>query len=99
MKYIIPLLLVSTSALAQQTGPCDESQKVYELLTKQYGEKPFVEMRDTKGRKMVMFVNPQTGSWTVIATDDKTSCGISAGKEFLPADPNRFKEEPKKDPS
>lgn len=92
-------LLISAPALAQQAGPCDESQKVYELLTGSYGEKPFIEMKDSKNRKLVMFVNPQTGTWTVIATDDKLACGISAGKEFTPADPNRFKIEPKKDPS
>ena len=99
MKYLIPLLLISTSAIAQQSGPCDESQKVYELLTNQYGEKPFVEMKDSKGRKLIMFVNPQTGSWTVVATDDSIACGISAGKEFTPADSKRFTEKKKEDPS
>jgi len=101
MKYLVPLLLISTSAFAQQqqNGPCDEAQKVFELLTNKYSEKPFIEMKDSKGRKLVMFVNPQTGTWTVIATDDKIACGISAGSDFTPADPNKFKVELKKDPS
>lgn len=96
MKYLIPLLLISTSAIAQQTKPCEESQKIYNFLIDNYGEKPFVEMKETTGRKLVIFVNPQTGSWTVITTDDKIACGISSGKEFTPADPNRYKKE---DPS
>jgi hypothetical protein len=99
MKYLIPLLLISTSAIAQQAGPCDETQKVYNFLINNYGEKPFVEMKDNKDRKMIMFVNPETGTWTVIITDDKIACGVSAGKNFTPADPKRYQEKKKEDPS
>jgi len=99
MKYLIPLLLLSTSSLAQQqSNPCDTNEKTNELLTKQYGEKPFIEMKDNSGRQFVMYVNPNTGTWTVIATNDDLSCGVSAGKDFTPADPKRF-EEKKGNPS
>jgi len=97
MKYLIPLLLISTSSLAQQqSGPCDTKQKTHELLTKQYGEKPFIEMKDNFDNQFVMYVNPNTGTWTVVSTKDDVSCGVSAGKDLTPADPNRFKKE---DPS
>ena len=104
MRYLIPLLLLSTTAVAQQQGqgPCDTAQKVHDFLTQQYGEKPFVEFKDSQGRQLIMYVNPQSGSYTVIATNGAMSCGISVGGSFTPADPNRFKtEEPKKkeDPS
>ena len=99
MKYLIPFLLISTSVLAQQqSGPCDTKEKTHELLTKQYGEIPFVEMKDNFGRQFVMYVNPNTGTWTVIATKDDVSCGVSAGKDLTPADPKRF-ELKKSDPS
>ena len=56
MKYLIPCLLLSTSALAQQqSGPCDTKEKIHEVLTKQYGEKPFIEMKDNFGRQFVMY--------------------------------------------
>jgi hypothetical protein len=99
MKYLIPLLLISTSALAQQQpGPCASKEKTHELLTKQYGEKPFVEMKDNFGRQFVMYVNPNSGTWTVIVTKDDMSCGVSAGKDLTPVDPKRF-EQKKSDPS
>ena len=99
MKYLIPFLLISTSVLAQQqSGPCDTKEKTHELLTKQYGEIPFVEMKYNFGRQFVMYVNPNTGTWTVIATKDDVSCGVSAGKDLTPADPKRF-ELKKSDPS
>lgn len=93
MKYLISLLLISTSAFAQQqTSPCDTKEKTHELLTKQYGERPFIEMKDNFDRQFVMYVNPNTGTWTVIATKDDLSCAVSAGKDFTPADPKRFDE-------
>ena len=104
MRYIIPLLMITTAASAQQQGqpPCDSAQKVHEFLTKEYGEKPFVEFKDTQGRQMIMYVNPSSGSYTVINTDGIHSCALIAGNSFTPADQNRFKSvDPKKkeDPS
>jgi len=99
MRYLIPLLLMTTAAVAQQQSqnPCDTAQKVHEFLTQQYGEKPFIEFKDSQGRQMIMYVNPTTGSYTVITTNNISSCGVSAGSSFAPADQNRFKEsEPKK---
>jgi len=101
MKYLIPLMLLSTTAMAQkqQNGPCDQAQRVYNLLIQNYGERPFIEMVDNKGHKLIMFVNPETSTWTIVATDDSIACGISAGKDFTPADPKRFQEKKKENPS
>ena len=48
MKYLIPFLLLSTSALAQQqSGPCDTKEKIHEVLTKQYGDSPSSDQKTT----------------------------------------------------
>jgi len=56
-------------------------------------------MKDGNNRQLVMYVNPTTGSWTVIITSGEMSCGVSAGRDFSPVDPERFKVEPNKEPS
>ena len=99
MKYLIPFLLVSTSALSQENSACTTASNLHNFLTQKYGEKPFVKMKDGNNRQLVMYVNPTTGSWTVIITSGEMSCGVSAGRDFSPVDPERFKVEPNKEPS
>jgi hypothetical protein len=101
MRYLIPLLLLSTAAVAQQQS-CGTSQKVHDFLSNDYGEKPFIEMKDERDRQFIMYVNPDTGSWTVVLlTDQGTLCGVSSGKGMIPAT-KRFETTPpkkKEDPS
>ena len=99
MKYLLPLLLISTSVFAQENSNCTTNSNLHNLLTQKYGEKPFVQMKDGNGRQLIMYVSPVTGSWTVIATSGDTSCGLASGDEFSPVDADRFKVEPKKEPS
>ena len=86
MKYLLPLLLfIPGVAQAQQTA-CDTAQKVHDFLVNDYGEKPFAEMKDEKDRQFLMYVNPDTGTWTVTQiADGGLMCGISSGKNFIPA--------------
>ena len=100
MRYLLPLLLLSTSALAQQQPVCQDAQKVRDFLTNEYGEKPVYEMTDGDNRHLIIFVNEQTGSWSVIATDDKISCVVDVGKDMRPYGKEAPKPvEPKKNPT
>jgi hypothetical protein len=101
MRYLIPLLLISTSAVAQQQ-PCGTAQTVHDFISNNYSEKPFIEMKDENDRQFIMYVNPDNGSWTVVQlTEQGTMCGISSGKGMIPAT-KRFETTPpkkKEDPS
>ena len=97
MRYLIPLLVISSSALAEEApnmSRCADAQKIHDFLVTEYGEKPFAEMKTVDGNQLIMYVNPKTSTYTVVATDYKISCGISAGKDFKPATEKHF-EEPK----
>jgi hypothetical protein len=97
MKYLIPLLLLSTAAVAQQSR-CGSGQEIHDMLSNDYHEKPFVEMKDNQDRQFIMYVNPDSGTWTVVQlTESGLLCGISAGKGFTPAITKRYETtDPKK---
>ena len=92
MKYLIPMLIICTPVVAQQSNMqrCADAQKIHDFLVIEYGEKPFAEMKNSDGQQLIMYVNPTTSSYTVIVTDMKQSCGVSAGKDFKPATEKRF---------
>jgi len=101
MKYLLPLMLITTPVLAEDPRPqdlsrCADAQKIHEFLVSEYGEKPFAEMKNSQGGFLIMYVNPKTSSYTVIQTDLKISCGISAGTDFSPSIEKHWKDpEPK----
>ena len=71
MKYLIPLLLLSTAAFAQEapltnSARCAKADKIYQFLNSEYGEIPFAEFKDQGGRDIVMFVSPTQSTWSVL---------------------------------
>jgi hypothetical protein len=92
MKYLIPLLLLSTAAIAQESATtCTTPEKIFSFLNTNYGEIPFAEFLDGTNRHMVMLVSPKTGSLTVlIETQDGKYCGIAAGTKFEPVDQKKY---------
>lgn len=100
MKYLITtLLILSTSSVYADTqiGKCGSAQDVHNFLSKQFGEKPFIEMKDINDRQFIMYVNPNGSSWTVVQlTEQGQMCGISSGKDFTPATKRYEITEPKK---
>lgn len=92
MKYLLPLVLIATPVFADNLPRCADAQEMHDVLVKDYGEKPFLEMKNSQGGQLVMYLNPETSTWTVIETDWKKSCGISAGTEFKPSTEKHFKD-------
>lgn len=94
MRYLIPLaLILATPAFAQ---PCSDAKEVNKLLTKDYGEKPFIEMDDNLGRHLVIYLNSSTLSWTAVALDKEKNiiCAVAAGTNFKPSDLKSFFSDP-----
>ena len=88
MKYVIPLLLLSTiTAAADQQPACGDITAAYTYLLKQYGEHPMIQMKDASNRTLVIFTNPTTRTWTVLQfLNDTKSCAIASGEDLTPAD-------------
>jgi hypothetical protein len=91
-KYLIPLLLVSTVATAQETpSRCASGEKIFSYLSQQYGEIAFAEFLDPQDRHMVMLVSPKTSTWTVLLDNgNDVFCGMASGTKFEPADAKKF---------
>jgi|HigsolmetaAR201D_1030396.scaffolds.fasta_scaffold83771_1 hypothetical protein len=79
-----PLLLAPNMAGAQQpaSGPvCAERPKVTEALITQWGELPAVVGR-TANQVMEVWLNPETGTWTLVVTSQNgVSCINAAGSD------------------
>ena len=93
MKYfLIPLLLISTSAVAQESPKCADASKIYNMLIKEYGEKPFAQFKGQSGSDFIMFVSPKSNTYTVVQVIGNVMCGVSAGDDFKPADEKAIEE-------
>lgn len=82
---ILAALLCSTAVYGQEA--CTDAVKTHQDLVKKYGEKPFLEMFEQQTRQLILYMNPQTGTWTVFAYNQELNqlCAITAGDSFKPA--------------
>ena len=58
---------------------CSDPKTVIEGLSDQYQEQPCWSGRGTES-KYVLFVNPKTGSWSMVEYNDKVACVVGTGK-------------------
>jgi hypothetical protein len=67
---------------------CYDAVTTHERLQKEYGEIPFVEMNEKNVRRLIMYVNMQTGTWSVFVYEEqeKQLCIITSGRDFKPAE-------------
>lgn len=73
-------LLIGSPALAQQ---CAGFADVTAFLAEKYGEAVAVRGLDAAGNAIVMFANPDTGTWTAfIVTPDGNACRVADGVAF-----------------
>jgi hypothetical protein len=104
-KYLVGLVLgfAMTLTQAQQISVpayCVSSQDLQDSLT-EWKELPTAQGKslrkvdkDTVTGKLVIFINPKTGTWTIVEelTKDKF-CVIAMGEEFSPVPKDVIKEE------
>ena len=98
LKYLIPTILLSTGAVAQQATPfishqeCASMQFVANQASK-YGETmlftgSIIQMHASKNLvkgQMVFTTNQDTGSWTLVHIfDNGVACMVANGMDFEP---------------
>jgi hypothetical protein len=97
MKKLLVAFLLGASLLAlAQKAPkvetpvttskkivCVSFKKAISDLKEKYGEEPIVmgTVTNMEDVKMAVFVNPETGSFTVLEFDDAAACVVSVGKD------------------
>lgn len=89
--YAFAVLCLASGAYAQQPTPmgCGPTEQVATGLKKDYGETPIFGGVDTKGVRVVLFFNADTGSWTLtISPQPGVICGVTEGERGALAKPN-----------
>jgi len=80
------LLLTTTCALSAEKLPtdmyCDDTKIIIKSLREDHNEVPFIvgKAGDVAGSIMTFWINPETKSWSIIATKDDTSCIVGVGE-------------------
>lgn len=65
MRYIVPILclLFASPALAQE---CRAWSTMVEQLNSQYGEVRILRAMESSGTPIMIFLNGETGTWTIV---------------------------------
>lgn len=82
MRLALALILLASTASAGT--PClPDFDAFAKALKDRFGEVPQVIGLMPKGRPMVIFANPETGTWTaVIQSEQGTFCSPASGESF-----------------
>lgn len=79
-NLILVAVLFATPAAAQNCAPLDQ---VAQGLTDQYGETVQASGLAGNGAYVMWWGNPETGTWTVTATNpDGMTCLVASGEAF-----------------
>lgn len=90
----LPVSLYANEEIVSFPVACYKDVKLVSRVISQYGEKAFVKGTSTRlteqdvpfKNEVVMFVNPETKSWTLVEiTKDRDFCIIGAGDNLIPA--------------
>ncbi len=84
---LVPTALAFSVGAALAAGPqCGKTGEVRDLLAKKYGEHP-IGVGSSDDRAIEVWVNPDTGTWTAVATDATgMSCLLSSGQRWVTFD-------------
>lgn len=90
MKFNIlcGLLLVPLTSMAGEKLSadmyCDDTKTIVKTLREDYKEAPIIigKAGDMAESIMTFWINPETKSWSIIATKDDTSCIVGVGEKF-----------------
>lgn len=83
---IAALIGLAMPAVAQQT-PCGPIPIILKSLDEGYGETPEFAMTDRGKNSLLLTLNVQTGTWTILALRGQMLCGVISGENFSNAPP------------
>ena len=80
----VPLLSQSQPEVINTQAFCDTTEKIVKELTGKYGETPILigKADDVAKSTMTMWMNPNTKTWSIVASNKDTSCIIGVGDKL-----------------
>ena len=81
---LLPIICRSDPITIQFEAVCDDTKVIVKKLIGVFKEMPLATGDASDGAESVMslWLNPETDSWTIIATKENLSCVIGFGKNF-----------------
>ena len=82
-----PVTILASALLISDThlqNGCNDYDVMENVLASDYGERPVVNMKDRDGGSLVLYVNPDTLTWTLILVNytKNTSCIVDTGNKI-----------------
>jgi hypothetical protein len=89
-----PVTILASSLLFADTrasSGCGKYDEMENVLVSQYGEQPILNLTSKDGILLIIYANPQTLTWTVMAVLPETnrSCIMEAGTNIREAFPGK----------
>jgi hypothetical protein len=87
-RAIVASAIILTAACSQQAfaaAACSDAKEIVAYLAEKYGEQEAITMISMRGPSLTIYANPETGSFTVIATmatQPDIACVIDTGTDF-----------------
>jgi hypothetical protein len=88
-NYLYILVLIPTLAFADPQiltfdSYCDKTENIFKALRERFNEMPYVTgtAEDMANSTMSMWVNPTTGTWSILSTKNALTCVIGTGGKF-----------------
>ena len=83
-SLLTTLTLTSSAETITNTMPCDETTIVTKMLVENFKEIPIImgKTNDEANSVMSFWINPKTGTWTIVATKNQLSCVIGVGRNL-----------------
>lgn len=79
---LIPALVFSEPVKVDKPVICDNVEIVVKYITGEFGEQPIWMGSSPKGEQSALFVNTQTGTWSIISTTQTKACLLESGVGF-----------------
>ena len=60
-------------------SPCFDAMEARQTLAEKYGEEMHMIGEAVEGGQIVLFANPETGTWTIVEMRGRAACYVSSG--------------------
>lgn len=87
LLFFAGLAQANESVVVDKKVVCNWTKPLLENLAKKHGEEPVWLGQSSGEGRYTLFVNPETGAWTLVQFNNEIACIIGAGERNQPIAP------------